>query len=137
MANQRFKLDVKKVGSRLKLIRVENKFTQQDLATFLEMTRSSYASIEAGTYGTRIEVVANIILFYDKEGVTLDIEELLGLERPRKTRTYSDVKSSKQFALMVESCNELTKTITEQAAQISWYQKHLEIKYEDHVKVGS
>jgi DNA-binding XRE family transcriptional regulator len=80
MANiKEFKLNVREVGKKLRELRREHNFVQDDLAKHLGTTRSSYASIERGTYGTRIEVLANIILFYQHHEVFVNIEDLIGL----------------------------------------------------------
>jgi transcriptional regulator with XRE-family HTH domain len=91
MANQRFTLDTGRLGKKLKHIRESHKVKQKDVIEFLDMTRSGYASIEAGTYGTRIEVLANIILFYDRIGVNLSMEDLIGLERPKKKVSHDPI----------------------------------------------
>jgi len=116
MANfKKYKLDVKKVGSKIKTLRKQNEFVQDDLAKFLGVTRSAYASIERGTYATRVEVLGKIIQFFSMNKIFVSIEDLIGLNeyivqnRNKMAHTSGAGTRVKELEFEVLRLNELIK----------------------------
>lgn len=116
MANVKkdYSLNVSQVGQKLKSLRKQHNFVQDDIARFLGVTRSAYASIERGTYGTRVEVLAKIILFYAKHEIELFMEELIGLDeflKPRRITPGISVKL-REMELLIESKTKELEAVT-------------------------
>jgi transcriptional regulator with XRE-family HTH domain len=54
----------KNIGKSLKKIRKKNKYTQQTIADYLKLNRSSYANIERGLHLPRIDKILDLSLLY-------------------------------------------------------------------------
>ena len=63
------------IGTKLKLARVENDFTQQELADLVDVTRQTIGLIEAGKYNPTLKLC---LLLASVTGKTLD--ELFWIE---------------------------------------------------------
>ena len=50
--------------SRIKALRVDSDTTQQELADYLNLTRSAYSNYENGIRDTPVEILAGIADFY-------------------------------------------------------------------------
>lgn len=100
------------VGANLKLLRKRKKFSQEEVAKNLNLTRSSYSGYENGVAQPNIE---SLILFSDFYKVTIDdlvrkdFEKLSESDWERIDKgIYSDLKGSKLRVLtsMVDESNE-------------------------------
>lgn len=56
--------DMKKCGKRIRQLRLQNGYTQEVLASELNISRSVLSRIEAGTYVCSIDVLAQISVFF-------------------------------------------------------------------------
>lgn len=57
--------DVKQTGERIRQLRKQNGYTQEDLAGDLNIDRSVLSRIEAGKYACSIEFLAQVSVFFD------------------------------------------------------------------------
>ena len=61
--------DIEKCGERIRRLRKQNRYTQEELAEMLNMDRSVLSRIEVGKYVCTIDFLAQVSIFFD---VSLD-----------------------------------------------------------------
>lgn len=57
--------DMKQSGGRIRQLRIQNGYTQEALASKLNISRSVLSRIEAGKYACSIDILAQISTFFD------------------------------------------------------------------------
>lgn len=57
--------DMKRSGERIRQLRIQNVYTQEVLASKLNISRSVLSRIEAGKYACSIDILAQISIFFD------------------------------------------------------------------------
>ena len=76
--------DVRQSGARIRLLRIQNRYTQEELAQLLNIDRSFLSSIESGKKGCSVDLFIQLAAFFQ---ISLD-ELILG--------TKHDIASSKE-----------------------------------------
>lgn len=66
---------MEKFCENLKKLRIDNGYTQQDVAEFLKIDRSNYSKYERGKLEPNLEMVVSLAKFYD-----VSVDYLLRLE---------------------------------------------------------
>lgn len=72
------------IGEKLKNMRLEKNLTQQSMADFLKINRTTYAKYEAGTIEVNASTLTTLSNFFK-----VSSDYLLGIECPSKTNSNS------------------------------------------------
>ena len=81
--------DVRQSGARIRLLRIQNRYTQEELAKLLNIDRSFLSSIEFGKKGCSVDLFIQLAAFFQ---ISLD-ELILGAEHNRNV-SKEEVKDS-------------------------------------------
>lgn len=71
--------DSVKFGQRVRALRREMGFNQDDLAEFLDVTRSAYSGMEIGKHVPSLNTFLGIYHFFNNKGVNLSTDYLFGI----------------------------------------------------------
>ena len=56
--------DVRQSGARIRLLRIQNRYTQEELAKLLNIDRSFLSSIESGKKGCSVDLFIQLAAFF-------------------------------------------------------------------------